>query len=82
MRRGLGMGLAICAAAALSGCAASSGSDVGCLRSKLGGVDSVSMTVAAQICGHVQGGKLAPLDLRGAPDLQVEAKNANVAYTP
>ncbi|NVN29525.1 hypothetical protein HUK83_04130 [Endobacter medicaginis] len=53
-----------------------------CIRQKLGGVDSVSMAVAAKICGHVVDGRLTPLDLHGAPELQVEARHSGVAYTP
>ncbi|MBB3174445.1 hypothetical protein FHR90_002286 [Endobacter medicaginis] len=82
MRRGVRLGLAIVAVAASSGCAARQGTDVDCIRQKLGGVDSVSMAVAAKICGHVVDGRLTPLDLHGAPELQVEARHSGVAYTP
>ena len=82
MRRGANAGLVICTAVLLGGCAANRGGDVDCIRQKLGGVDSVSMAVAAKICGHVVDGRLAPLDLHGAPELQVEAKHAGVGYTP
>lgn len=73
--------------ALLAGCNAELGrmpweKDVGCLRQQLDTPAHQSFAMAANLCQRSNHGTPVPLNLRGAPDLQKAAEEANIAYTP
>ncbi|MBS4074271.1 hypothetical protein KGY14_03585 [Ameyamaea chiangmaiensis] len=78
----------------LGGCADELGrkvtdSDVSCLRAQMGARVALSFPMAANTCQRMTGHNVVglakhpepiPLDLRGAPDLQAQAREYNYAY--
>jgi hypothetical protein len=77
----------------LSGCASlgryPGQSDVGCLRQQMAPPPNLTFTAAASVCMRMAGGQpltgagttVLPFNLRGAPDLQVQARAAGYTYT-
>lgn len=56
-------------------------SDVGCLRNQLSSDIHPTFQAAANACQQNDHGVPLPLKLKNAPDLQIQAEQANIAYT-